>query len=56
MPIATTKFDLIDRILLIVIVSCGCLNFAPDPIGIIALLVGYLLLFALISRWTKNNI
>lgn len=54
MPIATTKFDLIDRILLIVIVACGCLNLAPDPFGIIALLVGYLLLFILTYRWTKK--
>ncbi len=54
MPIATTKFDLIDRILLIVIVLCGCLNFAPDPLGIIALLIGYLLLFILASRWAND--
>lgn len=53
MAIATTKYNKVDIILLIAIVICGILNFVPNLIGIISLIVGFILLFCLTYRWSK---
>lgn len=54
MAIATTKYNKTNHIILIVIVICGCLNFVPNLVGIIAQIIGYILLFYLGYRWNKK--